>query len=361
VSYNIVVSKSPRADYNLGGTSFSNAPLIPLRTKQYGSLSPYEPGQYYKIHLSGYERIYMKGQALGFVQWGSGFNLSLYDANMVLIQNKYVAAYGLETFQTTSYANPSSQGADFYIRAWAQWWATHDFQFTVESPQLSLFLDANGDFDVNAPTSDDATYLPGTVFTTGASASVATVEGSGQATQLIAACVDSSGQIVPAVGTDPVRFELTGVSAFPGIAMNYGSTGTAPDFSLEGQACQSGGGFCAAFQGDNTARITLRAKDYGGNTTVTAGRGAASAEPLKIPKDDGDGGGTANNLLPDAGWKFFASGQEYDAPGASDVYGTLQDSRTSRWVAVRPEMACPRLTSTGGLSSGENTDEPTRP
>jgi hypothetical protein len=112
--------------------------------------------------------------------------------------------------------------------------------------------------------------------------------------QIIAAYVHpDGGRIVvppPVVApNDPnVVFGLTDVSKFRGIAMNWGDD-EGDDFVLDGSS--------AAFGADQTARIMLHCRDYGGFAKVTATRhGSNPAEPLQVPKD------TNSNWIADAGW-----------------------------------------------------------
>jgi hypothetical protein len=51
-NYSIVITRTPRADYNLGDVSFASATSIALDTAQSGSVHQLEDGQFYKIHLA---------------------------------------------------------------------------------------------------------------------------------------------------------------------------------------------------------------------------------------------------------------------------------------------------------------------
>jgi hypothetical protein len=123
------------------------------------------------------------------------------------------------------------------------------------------------------------------------------VPGSGSVIQdylrVIAAYVHPDGGriVVPPPVVSPadpnVQFALTNVSAFKGLAMNWGSDEGA-DFVLQGSS--------VAFGADHTARITLHCNDYGGFATVTASRNAVPATPMQVPKD------SHNNWIADEGW-----------------------------------------------------------
>ena len=302
MTYTVTVYKSPRADYNIGGVSFATAPLVPLSTKLYGSLSDMEPGQYYRIHLAGNETIFMKGQALGFEQWGANFYVDLHDASQTYITTMVSeAAYGLRTFPDPSpvitFTNPSAQEADFYLRVSCRWWPIHDFQFSVEPRVFKLFLDEDGDFNPSAPVNDIDTFVPGSTHG-GNSVPLP------QTLHLVAAYTDAAGTYVlppPNPGTQ-VTFSLTDVSAFTGVAMNGSSADTTPDYNLPTST--------ATFGTDKTARVTLLARDYGGWAVAHAEHGTTTATPMRLPRDE-DG-----NLLPDGGWS--AGGTHVSQAGLTD-------------------------------------------
>ena len=64
--YNFTIIRAPRPGYNIGGDSFSNAPLAPslpttyrgsVRDGHTGHAPPHDPGQYFKVHLNGNQAI----------------------------------------------------------------------------------------------------------------------------------------------------------------------------------------------------------------------------------------------------------------------------------------------------------------
>jgi hypothetical protein len=110
--------------------------------------------------------------------------------------------------------------------------------------------------------------------------------------QIIAAFVDANGNIITPPGTASVTFALTNVSAFKGMAMNFGAS-EAPDVAF----FEAPSPVVAFNVTDKTARAQLKVFDYGGFATVTATRGSSIATPLRLPRDLDD------NWLPDAGWQ----------------------------------------------------------
>jgi hypothetical protein len=133
-----------------------------------------------------------------------------------------------------------------------------------------LFLDVNDpddpdEFDPQNPQDSDEAdeFVPGSRLS-GLSEAPTEVQPIQNYVTVIAAFVDDGGKIVPLPGAADVTFDLTNVSAFPGIAMNRG-TGTEPDFALS-----VGPEDPVGFGVDGTARVNLLVYDYGGFATVTA-------------------------------------------------------------------------------------------
>jgi len=98
--YNFTIVRAPRANYNIGGDSFSNAPLVTSFPTTYrGSVrdgyyaNPLDPGQYFKIHLNGNQVIYATGTVTQNTQYGTNFVLDVYDSNQQLICELAVYRY----------------------------------------------------------------------------------------------------------------------------------------------------------------------------------------------------------------------------------------------------------------------------
>jgi hypothetical protein len=314
--YVITITRVPRQGYNVGGTSQSTAPLLtslPVGVK--AAVHPWEPRQYWKVQLPPGGTLKVTGRVKAPTTYGPGALLYVKVFNSAgsasVIKSMGVSGgVGWIPFETSVFTNNTGQTADFWVAAEAVVRVIEVEMTLIQNdvlPQLSLFLDQDGDFNVDAPPAsngnDAAAYIPG-ALSTGLSVPISTIEGAGHQVQVIAAFVDASGQIV-VPGAGDVTFGLINVSAFIGIAMNYGAD-TGPDFA-------SVGGPAVAFGSDNTARITLLSKDYGGFATVTAQRGTSSATPLRVPRDDD------SNKIPDSGWKLFAN---------LTLYGMVEDAHT---------------------------------
>jgi hypothetical protein len=323
-SYQITVTRRPRPGYNLGGTAFSNAPLMPLGTEIKGNVitSDKEPGQFWKIHLEPGQKIWLTGEATGP---NTDMTVSLFDANEQLI-NQWFASFvpSVHTPFPTPYPEfvNGPQAADYYLRATTRWWPVWDFRFVVQNtpgPRLKLFLEADDplSFNIADPQNDDDSgrYVPGSV-SDGTSDTVAHVCGEGQPLQLVAAFVNAAGQIVPPpTGVTQVEFELEQTTAFTGCTMNFG-TSTDADFSLVGNPVVN-------FNG-NVATIGLRARDYGGFTIARAVTSGLHTDAIQIPKDDGLSGGKPGNWLPDAGWTVLL-GLETPQDDKQDQWEDLDD------------------------------------
>jgi hypothetical protein len=133
VNYTITVTKMPRPGYNLGGTGFDNATLIPVGLRYYGSLVPAEAGQFYRVHLEAGETITVSGFAEGHPSYGSYFSITLFDPSRQPISPDLmdVAAYGPVYFTGGTYTNTGGAG-DFYVRIKTTYWPTHDFNFVLK-------------------------------------------------------------------------------------------------------------------------------------------------------------------------------------------------------------------------------------
>jgi hypothetical protein len=140
--YNFTIVRAPRAGYNVGGDTFSNAPLITSFPTTYrgsvrdGGGNPADPGQYFKVHLNGNQTIYATGTVTQNTPYGTNFVLDVYDSNQQLVVSHWLftGTYGVENYTTNNFTNPNPTPADFYIRAWSANWPTRDFSVTINSP-----------------------------------------------------------------------------------------------------------------------------------------------------------------------------------------------------------------------------------
>ena len=143
--YNFTVIRSPRPNYNIGGDSFGNAPLVPSFPTTYrGSVRdatitpPADPGQFFKVHLNPGQSIYASGTVTQNTFYGTNFVLDIYDANQQLVTTPthwlFTATYEVDNYTTQVFTNPNPTPADFYIRAWSDNWPTRDFSLTIHSP-----------------------------------------------------------------------------------------------------------------------------------------------------------------------------------------------------------------------------------
>jgi len=166
--------------------------------------------------------------------------------------------------------------------------------------QFRLFLDVNDDNpfepgvaipEINLD--DLGGFLPGSALGPGPSLPLP------QEVTLVAAYVRGEGDhatiVPPPYGVTEVEFNLSGTTAFRGVAMNWPPEGgDEPDFSF---ADGTQGPVTVLFDNDHLARIKLHVFDYGGITTVDAApRNDLALAVLRLPKDEN------NNKLPDVGW-----------------------------------------------------------
>jgi Bacterial Ig domain/IPT/TIG domain len=152
--YSFSISRSPRANYNIGGTTLANAPTVPFFPyTYYGSLREEETqGQYYKFHLEPGQSVRATGLAEGNQSYGALFKLDIYDtAGNLLTTNAggwtLVAAYGPEFYKTNFFTNPNATASDFYVRARTTLWPVYDFDLTLEMEACPI----PSDFDPNTP------------------------------------------------------------------------------------------------------------------------------------------------------------------------------------------------------------------
>src|SRR6266536_4727899 len=166
ISYEITFTS--RSGYNVGGDTFSNAPLVPAlptsysgsmydgRTPPSGGIS-IDPGQYFKVHLSCNQAMYVYGSVTVSSNVSSNFRIDLYDANQQLVMQNWIftGSMGTTNFASTSFVNPNSTESDFYIRAWSYNWPIYDFTLNIDE-----YVGSN---NVNnpRPVAPDATASPG--------------------------------------------------------------------------------------------------------------------------------------------------------------------------------------------------------
>ena len=137
--YNITITRTPRAGYNTGGYDFSGAPLASLPATYRGSLrdgrnvTPADRGQYFKVHLNGSQSIQASGTVTQNTQYGTNFEVDIYDANQQLVRSGWVftGTYGVQDYTSQPFTNPSPTAADFYIRAWSYNHPTRDFSLNI--------------------------------------------------------------------------------------------------------------------------------------------------------------------------------------------------------------------------------------
>ncbi len=158
--YNFTIFRAPRPNYNVGGDSFSNAPLVGSFPATYrGSVRdgrtaiPPDPGQYFKVHLNGNQSIKASGTITQNTFYGTNFVLDVYDSNQQLLTTPthwlFTGVYGIKNYTTAAFTNPNSTPADFYIRAWSYNWPTRDFSLTIDN----YVAKSNDDAENAGPTS----------------------------------------------------------------------------------------------------------------------------------------------------------------------------------------------------------------
>ena len=340
VTYTMWVRRRPRPGYNIGGSTFMNAPLVGRNETLYASLSDKEiaAGQYYKFILHPGEAVHLSGLVTANSTYGATFMGYLYDANYQYLTT--LADFGTwgttvfpQTSNPTKYTNTSGVDKTYYLRIRAMWWSVWDVQIQLRVPaalQLSLFVDVNGDFSPsNLSTNDAAVFLPGSNLNR-ISVSLP------QVVTAIAAYVNEQGQIVaPPPVAGAVNLSLTNVSAFKGIAMNASH----PERG-DGMADLVLGGATATNQNqtlganfdpvNHTARVDVVVWDYGALGTLQATHGSVSATPLKLPAD------ADNNWIPDGGWVATANGAAISTLITGTTPGFRDDDQDMIPEANRP-------------------------
>jgi hypothetical protein len=307
ITYTITVHFGQRPGYNRGGLSYADAfgPLA-AGTVVRGSMWPLEKN-HYRVSVSANGSLTLSGTLVN-ENWGQAAPITLEVFNMAqqhvttllslsVPANTSHDANGVAVnFTSFTFTNTGAQADFYFVIENGNFARLQDYTITVDGdlvppPQLTLFLDMNGSFDLDQQ-SDHHNYVPGAHLVSGASVTLP------QSLQLIAAYVDASGQIVPPPGwASSIAFALADTSAFKGIAMNWGDD-TSLDFQL-GSCVHTTIDGCAFDNTDHTARMALSCRDYGGFTTTSASD-QVTVSSFRLPRDGTNG--TAN-WLPDAGWK----------------------------------------------------------
>jgi len=183
ISYTVNFTQRP--DYNIGGDTFANAPLVPPfpatyfgsmydgRTPPMGGVS-IDPGQYYKVRLKCKQAMYIYGSATVSSNVSSNFRVDIYDSNQQLLSPSpwiMTGSMGTTNFTSTPFVNPNSTDTDFYIRAWSYNWPIYDFMLNIDeyvapTPPNSVAPDATGGTTPNSeefhlPASIDPDVLTG--------------------------------------------------------------------------------------------------------------------------------------------------------------------------------------------------------
>jgi hypothetical protein len=133
MTYKLLVTKSPRPNYNIGGTQFSNAPaLTGLPSTVFASVHNFENnGQTWKVRLQPGETLTMPGIAES-AAYSSLLVIKLYDSAQV--EKKVMVAVtpgGRKAFSSQTYTHTSAGAADYYVRATSGSYPTHDLVLTI--------------------------------------------------------------------------------------------------------------------------------------------------------------------------------------------------------------------------------------
>ena len=186
----------------------------------------------------------------------------------------------------------------------------------------SVCVDVDNNFVASAPVDDNRTFIPGTTM----AGIELPVPAAGQPLQQIKLHVLTPGT----KGKKYVVFTLSGVSAWPGVAMNSPLTqaATTPDMAFSNGA-QS---ITLQVPSSHDTVATLNIYDYAARGTVTVTAPTASGSTVtfekKIPQDNNGNG------FPDAGW-YLTSGNkvaeasltsaadvDFDPPGLGEPFDT---------------------------------------
>ena len=143
-TFTLDVTRTPRPGYNLGGTTFSNAPTISVGAIQYGSLDGY--GQYYKVHIGSGDTTFVTARVVATTGYSPVLYFDLYDPS-----HNYIGAYYATTTSGKVYFPPlggspsghywTNYGAagDFFVKLTAYYGIVTDFQFALQTTTASSF------------------------------------------------------------------------------------------------------------------------------------------------------------------------------------------------------------------------------
>jgi hypothetical protein len=314
VDWSITITTTPRPSYNRGSLTMASAPLVHDGDTLDLSLRWTYPN-FYKVMLKPGGTLSVTGTAtndwtgysaeLIIFVWDNAFQYRGWIAVTDIAPQTTNGLTGLTTYTNT---RPQTEAAYLQFQAGSSGrpadLAAINVQVHAQEAKLTLFLDADGNFNPASPTSDDAQFRPGSQLSNGASVSLP------QAVEVIAAFVDATGTIVQPLPNQDAVFSLEEVSAFEGIAMN--ASDPRGDEFLPDLVLQSGSP--VSFGGDKTARMSLSVWDYAARGEVVATVADSRAE-LALPKD------LNRNGIPDNGWVTFDQTPVSDTSGsvAADV------------------------------------------
>ena len=138
--YSFVVIKNRRPEYNLGGRTFEDATLVDtFPATYYGSLRVNEAGQYFKLHLEASQSLYVSGFAEALDPlYSPAYQISIYDSSQQKIQDLInLTVIGTVGYQSTGFANPSADPADYYIKVTTSEWNLPDFNLVLSSTSVN--------------------------------------------------------------------------------------------------------------------------------------------------------------------------------------------------------------------------------
>lgn len=187
----------------------------------------------------------------------------------------------------------------------------------------ALYVSVDNSFDPASPADQSARFIPGS-YLNGDDVALDVMEQTGQGIVL---------RVLTGAGSKGKATFSVASSAYPGIAMNYPSSGgsTAPDMALLDPVTNlATPSVSSTFSPDGDTRATLLVRDYGAagtiNVTITSGRTTYALKGLRLPVD------VDSNSLPDAGWKTGPAGGLVTASGLTaggDVDDPISASNTS--------------------------------
>ena len=139
IDYQVTISKVRRHDYNLGGTSIGDAPLATFGDTYRGSIHPWEPGQYFKVHLEPGQGLAVQGKVLGHYPNSTQWDINILDASHVLLTKLTFGVAGTQQvpigpipFTSGTYLNSTNAARDVYLQFVAKWYPVHDFELVIQ-------------------------------------------------------------------------------------------------------------------------------------------------------------------------------------------------------------------------------------